>query len=72
VDFAISTKTCGQVCGLSLRERLHARCKREKVGCDQILSRIFRCANRRLRKRIGLRAGRRRERATLGRTCGLV
>src|SRR5688500_16384877 len=55
VDIAISTKSCGQVCGLLRNGLSQATWKRGQVGCDQNLSRNFRYPNRALRKRIVLR-----------------
>src|SRR5207248_3115994 len=38
VDFAISTKSCGQVCGLSMKSARSARHETRRVGRDQKLS----------------------------------
>jgi hypothetical protein len=69
---AISTKTCGQVCGLSMNGASHARYKGGKVGGDQNLIRIFQQSNKLLRKRIGFRGGFCRRPAPLSAKCGLV
>jgi hypothetical protein len=72
VDSAISTKTCGQVCGLSMNGVSHARYIHRRVGGDQNLIRIFRRPNKPLRKRIGFRAGSCRRAAAFCAECGLV
>src|SRR5438105_6214037 len=41
VDFAISTKSCGQVCGLSMNSAHSPRHGRHGVGGDQKLSRFL-------------------------------
>src|SRR5262245_8093827 len=69
---AISTKTCGQVCGLSMNGVSHARYKDREVGGDQNLVRIFQRSNKLLRKRIGLRRDFCRRPAPLCAECGLV
>jgi hypothetical protein len=56
VDNAISTKTCGQVCGLSMDTTFSPRHSGPRDGRDQKLSSALRWENMRLRKRIGVRA----------------
>src|SRR2546428_2762835 len=60
VLFAISTKSCGQVCGLSLYSAAARSCRAYRVGRDQKLSSVLSCENMRLPERIGLGSGSRR------------
>src|SRR5213592_2030640 len=60
VDSAISTKSCGQVCGLSLYSAAARSCRAYRVGRDQKLSSALRWRNMRLPERIGLGSGSRR------------
>src|SRR2546421_3561773 len=57
VDSAISTKSCGQVCGLSLYSAAARSCGAYRVGRDQKLSSVLRWQNMRLPERIGLGSG---------------
>src|SRR5207237_3483907 len=56
VDSAISTKTCGKLCGLSMNRPSAPRHQRPKDGRDEKLSSALRFQNMWLRKRMGLRA----------------
>src|SRR5207253_10228169 len=67
---AISTKSCGQVCGLSLYSAAARSCRAYRVGRDQQLSSVLSCENMCLTERIGLGSG---SRPALGRpaaACG--
>src|SRR5437899_12426570 len=57
VDSAISTKSCGQVCGLSLYSAAARSCRAYRVGRDQKLSSVLSCENMCLTERIGLGSG---------------
>src|SRR5437588_6320655 len=54
---AISTKSCGQVCGLSLYSAAARSYRAYRVGCDQKLSSVLSCENMRLPERVGLGGG---------------
>src|SRR3954470_8387878 len=56
VHIAISTKTCGQVCGLTMDTACSPRHSGPQDGRDQKLSTALHFENMRLRRRIGVRA----------------
>jgi hypothetical protein len=70
VDFAISTKTCGQVCGLSMNSVRAARQEAPRVGRDQKLSSFLVHQNMPLAQRIGLRRARAERAPRPGGVCG--